>query len=200
MIIPTPMPVAHAALPFDDPHWIYEIKHDGWRALMVLDRGEGIVLSRNRQRLPGFRSLARMSAREIRASYAILDGELTVTDAGRAKAASRTTRTSGERYYAFDLLWLDGQDLRALPLVERKQALRDILPRRAAHLIYVDHVAESGIALYERACRMDLEGIVAKQADSGYSRDALMPAWIAIDNPAYKQNDGRWAWPRTIPA
>src|SRR5688572_29747377 len=72
------------------------------------------------------------------------------------------------RYFAFDLLWLNGEDLRPLSLLVRKEKLKRILPSRSAHLLYVDHTRGSGIELYRLACQLDLEGIVAKRADSIY--------------------------------
>ena len=71
-------------------------------------------------------------------------------------------------FYAFDLLWLNGRDVRYRPLLARKQRLRDILPRRASRVLYVDHVEHRGIDVFRAACTLDLEGIVAKWAHGEY--------------------------------
>jgi bifunctional non-homologous end joining protein LigD len=73
-------------------------------------------------------------------------------------------------FYAFDLLWLDGKDLRNRPLLERKKLLRKLLPRRAQSVLYVEHV-ESGSDLFRVICERDMEGVVAKQASARYTED-----------------------------
>jgi bifunctional non-homologous end joining protein LigD len=95
------------------------------------------------------------------------------------------------RYLAFDLLWLNGEDLRQLPLLKRKEKLKRILPSRSAHVLYVDHSRGNGTALYRLACQLDLEGIVAKRADSIYEDNPNERKWIKIKNPAYSQKEGR---------
>jgi len=72
------------------------------------------------------------------------------------------------RFYAFDLLMLDGRDLRDRPLVARNQALRRIVPRRCDRLRYLDRVAGRGLDLFRAVCEMDMEGIVAKRKDGVY--------------------------------
>ena len=74
------------------------------------------------------------------------------------------------RFHAFDLVNLNGEDLRKLPLLTRKEKLRRILPSGSAHVLYVDHTKGAGQRLYELACQVDLEGIVAKRAASPYAR------------------------------
>jgi bifunctional non-homologous end joining protein LigD len=98
-------------------------------------------------------------------------------------------RRGPQHFYAFDLLWLDGDDLRGVPLLERKRALRGIIPPQPCPVLYVDHVAGSGIELFEAACAGDLEGIVAKLADASYTPEAT--TWVKIKNPHYSQAEGR---------
>jgi len=86
------------------------------------------------------------------------------------------------RYFAFDLLSLNGEDLTKLPLLARKEKLKRILPSRSAHVLYVDHSRGNGTALYRLACQLDLEGIVAKRADSKHEDN---------ENPAYSQKERR---------
>jgi bifunctional non-homologous end joining protein LigD len=122
----------------------------------------------------------------------VLDGELAVPDqTGRTVFAAMMKHRQQARFYAFDLLYLNGEDLRQLPLLTRKAKLRRLLPSRSAHVLYVDHTKGSGQRLYELACELDLEGIVAKRADSPYKEDARNPHWIKIKNPANSQKEGR---------
>ena len=122
--------------------------------------------------------------RAIRAESAILDGEFAVPhQTGRTLFARLREHREEARFYAFDLLWLNGQDLRALPLLTRKQHLKVLLRRRSSWLIYVDHVREHGRTLFQLACREDLEGIIAKRADHPYPSAEKKPLWIKIKNP-----------------
>ena len=70
--------------------------------------------------------------------------------------------------FAFDLLFLNGEDLRALPLIERKARLKKLLRRTQSRMLYLDHIDRDGHKLFEKACVLDLEGIVCKQKDSPY--------------------------------
>jgi bifunctional non-homologous end joining protein LigD len=191
MVIPSPLPLRQQTHPFDDPDWIYEIKHDGFRALAVIEHGTCRFISRNKHKLYGFQDLRHAFVREVNAEDAVLDGELAVTDdTGRTIFASMMKGRRDAPYFAFDLLWLNGEDLRSEPLLGRKKRLKHILPTRSAHVLYVDHVRGAGQRLYQVACELDLEGIVAKRADSQYQMEAESP-WIKIKNPSYSQKEGR---------
>jgi len=98
------------------------------------------------------------------------------------------------RYFAFDLLWVNGKDLRGLPLLRRKALLKRILPSRSAHLLYVRHLKGKGRWLYQRVCELDLEGIVAKHGVSVYQARRSQGMWIKIKNPQYSQKEGRHEW------
>jgi bifunctional non-homologous end joining protein LigD len=192
MKIPSPMVLRQQTQPFDDPAWIYEIKHDGFRAFAVLEHGHCRFLSRKRHKLYGLRDLAKALTKEVNADVAVLDGELAVPDEhGRTVFAAMMKRRHQARFYAFDLLWLDGEDLRSLPLLTRKRKLKRILPAHSAHILYADHTRGGGMQLYRLACQLDLEGIVGKRADSPYEEQPADPHWIKIKNPAYSQNEGR---------
>jgi bifunctional non-homologous end joining protein LigD len=90
-------------------------------------------------------------------------------------------------FYAFDLLWLDGTDLRGLALSGRKALLRKLLPRKAHAVRYVEHVANGTDLLL--ICDRDMEGIVAKQANARYTPEATI--WVKIKNRQYSQAVGR---------
>lgn len=117
-------------------------------------------------------------------------GELAVPDEhGRSVFASIMKRRKHVCYYAFDLLWPNGKDLRGLPLVARKQALKHILSTSSPR-VHVDHLRGNGTQLYRLACRLDLEGIVAKKADSPYE-DGAIHTGLKSKTPNYSQKEGR---------
>ena len=82
-------------------------------------------------------------------------------------------------FYAFDLLWLDASDLRERPLVERKALLRQLVPRKAQAVFYVEHVRK-GKDLFRVICERDMEGIVAKQANARHTPEST--TWVKIKN------------------
>jgi ATP-dependent DNA ligase len=115
---------------------------------------------------------------------AILDGEIVALDAaGRAQFNRLLYRRAEPHFYAFDCMWLDGRDLRSLPLAERKTILRTLVPPQPARLLYVGHIDQCGVALFQEVCRQDLEGIVAKRRDGIYDPGA--PTWVKIKNRGY---------------
>jgi bifunctional non-homologous end joining protein LigD len=122
---------------------------------------------------------------------AVLDGELVVLDAdGRSLFYDLLRRRHPPVFVAFDLLFLDGEDLRELPLLERKRRLSALVPEQSSSLLYAQHVIGAGRALFDQVRALDLEGIVAKLAAAPYRR-TVPPHWIKIKNPAYSQAEGR---------
>ena len=191
-MIPTLKPLIEKAQPFDDPNWLYEIKHDGLRALALIEGEYCCFVSRRKHKFKGFRHLERALTREVNVEMAVLDGELAVPDhLGRTVFADIMNRRTQARYFAFDLLWLDGQDLRTLPLLKRKRLLSQIIPLGSSHILYVDHLRGTGMALFEAAVENDLEGIVAKRAYSPYEANPASRSWIKINNPCYNQQKWR---------
>jgi bifunctional non-homologous end joining protein LigD len=92
---------------------------------------------------------------------------------------------------AFDLLAVDGEDLRGLPLLQRKRTLTRIMPRVESRLRYVDHVPERGCDLFRDGCERDLEGVVGNWARGRYWSDGRSTSWVKIKNPNYSQVEGR---------
>ena len=176
-------------MPFDDPDWLFELKADGFRGLLYVAHRSGRFVSRNGRELRRFRSLADNLARMLKCESAILDGEVVVTDStGRPIFLYLAKRRADASYVAFDLLWLNGRDLRKRPLIERKRALRRLLPRRATLIAETLWVPERGRMLFTVVQQHDLEGIVAKRKDDAYTPSAK---WIKIKNPRYSQAEGR---------
>src|SRR5258706_213034 len=186
-----PMLATLADRPFADPNWLFEIKWDGVRALARIENGALALRSRNgidiSQRYPELASLPSALA----ARQAIIDGEIVALDAqGRGdfeRLQDRMhVRAPGEHlaaqipvvYFAFDLLYCDGYDLRESPLFERKQLLQRLL-YMSDRFRYADHVEEHGKELFALAEQNGLEGIVAKRADSPYVSDRS-PCWVKL--------------------
>ncbi len=153
--------------PFSDHAWLYEPKWDGWRALCFLRDGEARFISRKQnslnERFPELRRIAEM----VHASTAILDGEVTALD---AEGLPDFSGLHGSKkhcvivYYAFDLLYLNGYDLRACPLVVRKRALRRILPKEnTGRIRYTDHVVGDGKQLFSAVDKKSTKKRVQKK-------------------------------------
>ncbi len=186
-----PMLATLADRPFSDANWLFEIKWDGVRALARIENGALTLRSRNSiditKRYPEMAFLpAALAARQ-----AILDGEIVALDAqGRGdfeRLQERMhVRAPSENqvaqipvvYFAFDLLYCDGYDLREAPLLERKQLLERLL-YTSDRFRYADHQLEQGKELFDLAAQNGLEGIVAKRADSPYVSDRS-PYWVKL--------------------
>jgi bifunctional non-homologous end joining protein LigD len=123
----------------------------------------------------------------------VLDGEIVCVDKrGRPQFNDLLFHRGEPRFFAFDLLMTDGHDLRTEKLTDRKQELRRLMSKvPASRMHYVDHVHEHGTALFERVCRLDLEGIVAKHALAPYVTDLQKTTWVKIKNRSYSQMAGR---------
>ena len=107
------MPLGRARAFFSHPEWLYEIKWDGLRSLAYVHDGECRLISRNGNRFKSFPALAEVLPAELRARSAILDGEIVALDRqGKTQFKDLLFRRGEPRFYAFDLLWADGEDLR----------------------------------------------------------------------------------------
>jgi bifunctional non-homologous end joining protein LigD len=193
-MLPTisPMRLSRRLKPFDSSDYLYEIKHDGFRALAYVEKRGCRLVSRNGNGFHNFGILEQWIATQLRVKNAILDGEIVCPDqSGRSIFKNVLFRRGECRFFAFDLLWLNGEDLRGLPLVERKARLKKLLGRKRSAMLYVDHIESQGRAIFDHACRLDLEGIVAKPKSATYRADAKRSAWIKIKNPTYSQKEGR---------
>jgi bifunctional non-homologous end joining protein LigD len=145
--------------PFDDPDWLFELKHDGSRALAYIDRRLCRFVSRNDYQFPHWPKLAECIAENVGAKNAVLDGELVcLYDIRRSQFDDLLFRKKPPTYYAFDLLWWDGADLRDVPLLTRKQYLRARLPAEPSRILYTDHVEGRGVEFFRMVCKRDLEG------------------------------------------
>ena len=174
---------------FDDPDYLFELKHDGFRAIVYVENGECRIVSRNLKNLR-FDSLKKALA-ELPVRNAILDGEIVCIDAnGVSRFNQLLSRKAEPVLYAFDLLWLNGEDLRPLPLVVRKDRLRQLLRRSAnGRILYAQHIDGAGKQFFQEVCARDLEGIVAKRKHGTYRDDGT--GWLKIKNRNYSLAEGR---------
>ena len=166
--------------PFSDPAWIFERKLDGVRCIAHRDSSGVRLLSRTDRDMSAQYSEVSEALRADPCPDFVVDGEVVALDRRGITSFSRLQRRGKERVaiylYVFDLLRLEGSDLRDLPLRERKRQLREAL-RFEDPIRFTPHRNEVGERLYEEACRKGLEGVIAKRADSPYratrSRDWL---------------------------
>jgi bifunctional non-homologous end joining protein LigD len=188
----TPQPLVRIPTPFNDPEWIFELKLDGFRAVAYVENRECRLISRNGHSYKTFDPLRAALIKELKVKSAILDGEIVCLDAeGKSQFRPLLFRRCSPVFAAFDILWLNGKDLRELPLVERKQRLQHMVPAASAHVMYVDFIKEKGQELFALACDKDLEGIVGKWASGSYQSDGRSTSWVKIKNPSYSQVEGR---------
>jgi bifunctional non-homologous end joining protein LigD len=177
---------------FNHPDWIFEIKHDGFRGLGYVGNEHARLLSRRGHAYKSFAELCGWIARHLKVENAVLDGEIVCLDAeGRSQFNELVYRRGDPYFYAFDLLWLNGRDLRDLPLIKRKEMLRDIVPQSPSRILYSDHIDQHGEQIYDFACQHDLEGVVAKWKHGSYLPNSNATTWIKIKNPEYSQLEGR---------
>jgi bifunctional non-homologous end joining protein LigD len=186
------MELIQQSTPFDHPDWIFELKYDGFRSLAYIKNGTCKLVSRNEYNYRRFTDLRDTLPTQIHAKDAVLDGELVVLDEiGKPRFHDLMVNRGTVVFAAFDLMWLDGQDMRDRPLLMRKEVLRNRMKDDASRAIFVDHIVGRGKALYKQICEMDLEGIVCKPSLSPYRTVGGTTTWIKIKNPNYSQKEGR---------
>jgi bifunctional non-homologous end joining protein LigD len=169
--------------------WLHEIKFDGYRIVAHIEHGKARLMTRNGQ---DWTKRLRAQAKQLETlpvQQAILDGELVALSAGGASSfrdlqeALSRKQTAPLTYHAFDLVYLDGYDLSAVPLIERKEALAQLLQaagyESGGMVRYSDHVQGQGPDFFEQACSLGLEGIISKRADAAY-RSGRGKLWLKV--------------------
>jgi bifunctional non-homologous end joining protein LigD len=168
--------------PFDDKGWVFEDKYDGFRMVAKIEGGKVTLYSRN-GKIINHSYIEVAKALEDVKGDAVIDGELVALDkegVSHFQLLQNALRHEAKlQYCAFDLMFHDGEDLRGLPLLERKKRLRSILPRHRL-LAFSAHRKTSGIKFFEEAESKGLEGIMAKRADSTYLSGARTDDWLKI--------------------
>lgn len=179
-----PMLAVETDDPFDRPGWLFEVKWDGYRAIAEVE-AEGDVRLYSRNQL-SFNERYPAIVQDLRGlgHAAVLDGEVvTVDEEGRSQFQWLQDYQSSPRgtllYYVFDLLYLDGHDLRRLPLRLRKEILRQIIPPDT-RIRFSDHLEDRGCAFFDAAVSEDLEGMMAKNGDCPYEEGRRSPEWVKV--------------------
>jgi bifunctional non-homologous end joining protein LigD len=190
------------------PQWLHEIKFDGYRVQMHVNAGRKRAFTRNgHDWVKRFSTIA--GALDL-SGQAIIDGEVVVIHEGRTNFSElQADLAAGKQdrlvYYAFDLLWRDG-DLRKLPQIERKQMLSDLLGENDIDLpiIYSEHLIGDGQEMFEHAAKLNWEGIVSKRADVPYRSDRN-EGWLKIKTvqkgqiPGYRVHQRSYRGCRAVP-
>ena len=163
--------------------WLHEIKYDGYRVQVHLNSGRKKVYTRNG--LDWTKRFTEIAGALDISGEAIIDGEVVVVHEGRTNFSELQAELAAGRqgrlvYYAFDLLWRDG-DLRKLPQIERKQALLDLLGENDIELpvLFSEHLVGDGQKMFEHAAKLNWEGIISKRADAPY-RSERNENWLKI--------------------
>lgn len=187
-----PMLATLTDAPFDNKDWIFEVKYDGYRAVATVQNGKAELTSRNLKSFTGnYPSIAKELATINHT--AILDGEI-VAENNKGKSHFQLLQNFGNdkgkgeknktklKYYVFDLLHLNGVDLYNVPLLERKKLLKLLLDKnkKHKHLQYSDHIEAKGIALFKKAEKKNLEGIIAKEGSGIYRPGKRSLTWLKI--------------------
>ena len=164
--------------------WLHEIKFDGYRLQARIEAGRVKLLTRS-----GLDWTAKFG-KDLAAAFkalpvgtALIDGELVVesqngaSDFSLLQADLSEGRVDRFVYYAFDLMHLDGYDLRATPLVLRKEALAQLLAGERGIVRYSEHFEQDGDLILQHACRLSLEGVISKLRDGAY-RSGRGKSWV----------------------
>lgn len=155
--------------PASDEGWAYELKYDGFRAICAITGGDTAMLSRNELDLaPRFPTVA-AALTKIKAKDIVIDGEIVVLDEQGAPRFQLLQQSDGrERLIVFDILWLDGEDLRRKPYLERRKILKKALGRLPAGVSIAQTLDMSGSEALRHASETGWEGIIAKRETSVY--------------------------------
>jgi len=179
----SPMLATLVDKPFDDNEWQFEIKWDGYRTIAFCNKNKVELKSRNEKSFnekfyPIYKAVQEWNIN------AVVDGEIVVLDEnGKSNFGTLQnwrSEADGEIYfYVFDILWLNGKDLMLIPLSERREILKQMIPEN--NMIRLSENFEvSGIEFFETAKKMGLEGIIAKKSDSTYSPGIRSKEWLKI--------------------
>ena len=166
--------------------WLHEIKHDGFRVVARKDGDHVRLYSRPGNSLTERFPLIVEAMSSLRSRSCILDGEAVACDENGLPSFDRIRYRRHDAtvfLYAFDLIELNGDDLRREPLEVRKATLASVLAKAALGLRLNEHIEAEGTTVFAHACKMGLEGIVSKRKGSLY-RSGRSPDWLKMKNPA----------------
>ncbi|WP_440133277.1 DNA ligase D [Chitinophaga sancti] len=185
-----PMLATLTEKPFDKKDWLYEIKWDGYRAISYLNKRKVTILSRNQLSFNEKFDIIAHALQEWN-TKAVIDGEIVaLNDEGNPDFQAlqnylKTGKSVQLAYYVFDLLWYDGKDITQLPLIERKEILKQVLPQDNDLIRFSEHITGEngqGTAFYKAALHKGLEGIMAKNSESNYGVGKRSDNWLKVKN------------------
>jgi bifunctional non-homologous end joining protein LigD len=187
------LPTKTTTLP-SGSQWLHEIKHDGFRIIARKSDGQVRLYSRPGNDFTRRFPLIVEALARLRSRSCIIDGEAVACDDNGVASFDlvRHHRANDSVFlYAFDLIELNGDDLRRDPLQVRKATLRSMLAKADLGLRFNEHLEGDGPTVFAHACKMGLEGIVSKRKDSMY-RSGRSPDWLKMKNsdaPAVKREE-----------
>ncbi len=182
----SPTLCALVATPPKGDDWLHEVKYDGYRLVCRVDDGQVRIYSRNGKEWTDRFAATAAALKRLKCKSAWIDGEMCAVDEkGRSsfqalQNALSGTDTSHLVFFAFDLPFLDGYDLRGVQLTERKRLLASLLEKSKTSLRFSPEVQGGGAQMFEQACRLNLEGIVSKRADSTYASGLRTRNWVKV--------------------
>jgi bifunctional non-homologous end joining protein LigD len=177
-------PIRGRAVP-TGTEWAYEPKLDGFRGTLYVEDGRALFRSKTMRTMRRFQELADGLAKSLPVRDAILDGEIIAMSDRGPDFYALFFRRGKPAFAAFDLLWLNGRDMRPVSFWRRKTALQKLLAH--SPIGYVDHYDTP--ELFRIAAEKDLEGIVAKRRSDPYSPET---EWVKVKHSGYSQMAGRW--------
>jgi bifunctional non-homologous end joining protein LigD len=180
--------------PPEGPQWIHEVKFDGWRMQFHKAGGRVVIFSRNGVDMTGRFTVVRDKVLSLPATSAIIDAELVACDSDGKPDFEALMGGARENLCAwcFDLLELDGRDMRQQPLVTRKAALRDLVIAADDDALRYSDEFDDPVKLLAVVTKMGLEGIVSKLGHQPY-KSGKNVGWIKVKLPAWRDaNHGRW--------
>jgi bifunctional non-homologous end joining protein LigD len=168
---------------FDDPEWIFEIKWDGYRAIAEVNKNAKRLYSRNGLSFEADYPTVYTELSKIKKDV-VLDGEIVALDTEGKPQFQLMQNYKNDKsvplcYYVFDCLYVDGRSIEHKPLLERKAILKKLLPKSDI-IRYCDHIEEQGRAFFKLMQERDLEGMIAKRADSSYVEGVRTGNWLKI--------------------
>ena len=178
-----PMLASLTDRPFSKDDWIYELKLDGYRVIAGKADGKTTLYSRRGNDYSKKYHLIAEEVSTLNASF-VMDGEVCYIGKDEKADFQKLQHNEHEQeklhYYVFDLLWLNGHDLKPLPLVERKKLLKVLLGNSPEHIHFLDHIEKEGEAFFKKIEKKGLEGIISKRADSLYHPGDRSKDWLKI--------------------
>ncbi|HET6243037.1 MAG: DNA ligase D [Bacteroidetes bacterium] len=179
-----PMLASSVEQAFNNEDWIFEIKWDGYRAMAAIQKGKIRLYSRNKksfnQKFPSIKN-----ALETIQDNAVIDGEIVALDKHGMPSFQLLQNYNDTElnlvYYVFDILWLNGEDLRNLPLIERKKILKQVIDTvKHNQISFSDHIEEDGVFFFNEVEEKGMEGIIAKKKQGKYYSGKRTSEWLKI--------------------